>query len=815
VTGAVGRAARWERVALGALAFVVVGAPLPLGATSGWALVGVTVLAGVALLAAVRLLRESGRGIAVPATFWLAVGLAAWTGLQMLPLPCTVAGWVHPAAAESATAAASLTDGVPWCSASLDPGATRERFFVGLGIVCVFMSALVVASLLGRRRVLAWVGVSAVVGAAVGAVHAMSGATQLFGVLSPLHAVPRLVGPFVNPNVAGGMHAVGALVCATLAIDSEARRQTLAWAGLAAMCATMTVVSLSRGAVAALVVGGPLLAFALGARRRGRREHPPLLGARMLLVAPALVVAAVVAADATQGVFGEELGSRDLSKVALIGHAARLVLGVPWTGVGRGAFGVAFAREEGTLQRFEHAESFPIEWAAEWGLVVASIALLVLGRDVLGALRRAKKPAARGALVALVVYGCHNLAELGTEIYGSVLVATVLAGVGLARHADASDARATWSARRFGGVGAVLAVLTVFGVALSAPAILRSQTSAARAELEQLLRNRDRDAFRQSLREATRPHPSEPAFAVLAAAEAVDRDGSDAVRWLTRAMQLAPRWYSPHELAARWLFARGHRAQAVLELREVARLDEATAVRVLCRLPAEMRTADTMLTVARGSRRGVAMAERFVECLDARSNEARRIDEVLLGVRPLMRGPQLRSVRRAIEQGRPEDGVARAERAVTALPGDPEAEVLLGEALTRARQGSAALAALRRAKRAGVLSQAGLLWKARALALEGQFDEMRVVFEELRGLSGGDARAIAGLELQLAALEESAQHHGKALRAYEQAARLHPSAEALRGVMRAAERLSFTDRVRTARSALCELVPSEPGCGSP
>jgi hypothetical protein len=69
--------------------------------------------------------------------------------------------------------------------------------------------------------------------------------------------------------------------------------------------------------------------------------------------------------------------------------------------------------------------------------------------------------------------------------------------------------------------------------------------------------------------------------------------------------------------------------------------------------------------------------------------------------------------------------------------------------------------------------------------------------------------------LQFAALEESAQHHGKALRAYEQAARLHPSAEALRGVMRAAERLSFTDRVRTARSALCELVPSEPGCGSP
>jgi tetratricopeptide (TPR) repeat protein len=158
--------------------------------------------------------------------------------------------------------------------------------------------------------------------------------------------------------------------------------------------------------------------------------------------------------------------------------------------------------------------------------------------------------------------------------------------------------------------------------------------------------------------------------------------------------------------------------------------------------------------------------------------------------------------------------VARAERVVAALPGDPEAEVLLGEALTRAGQGSAALAALRRAERAGVLSQAGLLWKARALALGGQFDELRLVFEELRGLSGGDARAIAGLELQLAALEESGHHHGKALRAYEQAARLHPSAEALRGVIRAAERLSFTDRVRTARRALCDLIPNEPGCGS-
>ncbi len=414
------RATRLDRIALGALGLVVVGAPLPLGATPGWAVVGVTVLAGVALLASAAVARTRATGVAVPATMLLACGLAVWTGLQALPLPCAVAAWVHPAAAEAATSAASLTGAAPWCAASLDPGATRERFLVAWGLASVFGSALLLASTVGRRPVVMLVGISAVLGAVVGGVHWIAGATELFGVLSPVSAVPRLVGPFVNPNVAGGMHALGALVCMTLAADADARSETLAWGTLAFLCAAMCIATLSRGAVAALVAGMVLMALALGRRRRGRHASLPRLGSRGLLVMPAVVAAWIVATDASRGVLGDELGSSDLSKLGLIGRAAQFALSAPWTGVGRGAFGVAFAREVGTLQRFEHAESFPVEWVVDWGIPVAVLALVVIGRDVLDALRRSKKTVTRGAIVALFAYGCHNLVDLGTEIYGSV-----------------------------------------------------------------------------------------------------------------------------------------------------------------------------------------------------------------------------------------------------------------------------------------------------------------------------------------------------------------------------------------------------------
>ena len=76
-----------ERVAVAALGLLIVAGPLPLGATPGWAIVAVTALAIVALVAALVLARMRGTAIAVPATAFLGVGLAIYTGLQVLPIP--------------------------------------------------------------------------------------------------------------------------------------------------------------------------------------------------------------------------------------------------------------------------------------------------------------------------------------------------------------------------------------------------------------------------------------------------------------------------------------------------------------------------------------------------------------------------------------------------------------------------------------------------------------------------------------------------------------------------------------------------------
>ncbi len=49
-------------------------------------------------------------------------------------------------------------------------------------------------------------------------------------------------------------------------------------------------------------------------------------------------------------------------------------------------------------------------------------------------------------------------------------------------------------------------------------------------------------------------------------------------------MRLAPRWYSPHLVAAEWLINGGHRDQAWLEAREAERAQVGHAGAAACRL---------------------------------------------------------------------------------------------------------------------------------------------------------------------------------------------------------------------------------------
>lgn len=812
--GSLRRESRIERAAVLALGLVVVAAPLPLGSTPGWAIVGVTALAAVALVGAAALARARGTSIAVPATAMLAVGLALYTGLQALPLPCGLAAWLQPAAAESARASAELAGGTPWCAASLDPGATREHFVEALGLACTFAAALILATLTGRRTIMVIVGVSCAIGATVGLAHLLSGATVLYGLLTPVHAVPFLAGPFVNPNVAGGMHALGAVVGAATAFDSETRGDRATWGAVALGCAVACVATLSRGAVAGLVGGLFLLAFTLRGRSRDRRASLPRLGWQAVFVAPALVAAVVLAAQASIAVLGADLGSTDASKLGLIRRAAEFSFSAPWTGVGRGAFGVAFTSALGTLQRFEHAESFVVEWVVDWGLPVAVLAVSVLLRDVVRALLASRKPLVRAALVGVIVYGLHNLVDLGTEVYGSALVVAALAGAGLARHADSAATGKGWGATRVSRSAAALAATTFITLALTAQGVMGAQVDVLQARLGRARAAHERGTFARVLAAATRAHPHEPVFALLAGAEAVDRDDPKALRWLTRSMRLAPRWYSPHELAARWLFTHGRSGQATLELREIAKLDEGSAVTVLCRLPVELRTASTIATVARGSQRGLVMADRVAGCLDAGSAESARLDELLLVVRPPLRAPRLRQVHRLLTQGDTETALAAARRIVADYPREYDARLLLADALLRSGHPAEAVEELGRAGREGGLDWYGVALQARAFTQIGDLEAMRLAIDELRGLAAGDAGRVVEVELLHGALEEGAHNDGQALRAFEQAVRLRETAAGLRGVVRCAQRLGAPDRVASATRALCELEPTAAECAA-
>jgi len=362
------------------------------------------------------------------------------------------------------------------------------------------------------------------------------------------------------------------------------------------------------------------------------------------------------------------------------------------------------------------------------------------------------------------------------------------------------------------GASVALAAVSLIAVGITAHGVVTTQVPALQAKLERALRARDREVFKQTLEVALRAHPYEPIFTLIAGAEAIDRDDPHALRWLTRTMNLAPRWYSPHELAARWLFTHGRARQATLELREIAKLDEGTAVTALCRLPVAARRAETIAFVARGSRRGLVMADRVAGCLEVYGAESARLDEMLLAVRPPLQGPRERRVRRLLARHDVEAGLDGARQLVRESPQSYAARMLLADGLVRAGQGVEALAEIQRAEQSGGLDRPALSLRARALAQTGDFEAMRLALEEMRGLSAGDTRQIMEVEMLLGSIEESGRNSGQALRAYEQALRIEPTAAALRGVIRCAGRLAAEDRVVSAKRSLCELEPAAQEC---
>ncbi len=170
---------------------------------------------------------------------------AAWVGLLV---PESVDAWRSNAALFDQPRA----PGIPM---SLDPGATRLEVAKGSAVVAIFLAARVFSASHQRRRVLKGVAVSGIAMALVAFAHKLAGATEVFGIYTPVYASSRLLAPLMNENHLGGMMAMASPIAIGLAMDAKRPSERVGWAVGGALCALAGVLSFSRGGMLALAIG--------------------------------------------------------------------------------------------------------------------------------------------------------------------------------------------------------------------------------------------------------------------------------------------------------------------------------------------------------------------------------------------------------------------------------------------------------------------------------------------------------------------------------------------------------------------------------
>jgi tetratricopeptide (TPR) repeat protein len=380
-------------------------------------------------------------------------------------------------------------------------------------------------------------------------------------------------GTFVNANHFGALACLAAPCALAIGLSERWLRP---WMFVAVIVLNVGIVlSLSRSAIVAGVVGQGLVFVLDRVARRGVQPTEARKGARITLavaVAGAVIAAGVVGAyklEPKVARLAGELGS-DGSKVGAWRDAVELVPRYAWTGVGRGAFEQAFTQVSTAAGRVRYPfiENGYLQAVLDWGLVVGLLLVVLAAMAFVRGYRRAvEDPLGVAAFAGIVALAVHEAADFAVEIPGVALPALAVLATLFARSSSGRSDDRGWLRPR------PLHAIVPLGVL--AAALVATQLPRA-----------DRDAGRLA-RLATDPGVS-PA-ALLAAGEAVrarhpadyfvhtvvgDRLARarhpDALHWLNDALYLNPRFGPAHLAVADVLAAAGRKPQALLEYRTAA-----------------------------------------------------------------------------------------------------------------------------------------------------------------------------------------------------------------------------------------------------
>ncbi|NNK41838.1 MAG: hypothetical protein HKP46_04190 [Myxococcales bacterium] len=782
--------------------------PQLLGGVFPWAVAIICVLAGAAgILASRHIEISSTRRRSATLLDSMMVFALAWTGLQLIPMPSALVGLLVPESVDAWRANAALfgTPSRAFIPMSLDPGSTRLELAKGASIIATFLAARVFTASHQRRGVLEGVALSGIAMASVAFAHKLAGATEVFGVYTPVYASSRLLAPLMNENHLGGMMAMASPIGIGLAMDAKTTKERVGWAAGGGLCALACIFSFSRGGMLALAIGMSVF-IAVYAARLSRHQRS-ILRSRTV---PILAIGALSITLFAIGLQGSDLG-RELSHRHNIGPkfagavaALPVIASHPIAGVGRGAFSAAFVDEHGTDKRFFYPENLPVQWASEWGLPIALTLLMIVVWSVARGFRLRRSHAHLGGLAGLVAIGVHQLADFSLELAGVAVVAAATLGA----VADSVSVRRTLSLPKLCTAVSIVSV----GAAALALSLIGGDVFTLEVQSRAALDQGDVAKARELAARGLSLHPSEPIFALTGAELAVRERDASAGRWINRAQELAPLWSAPHLLAARWLFSLGELDQALVEIREAEALRPGSARTTICSLLRADQNPATALRAAPDGPEGARFLDRAALCLPLRSPAAQRIDEAARKLDPNLPGPRSRQAERLLAEQRPLEAVDLLQSSKDL---DPKGRRILAEAYSQANDFERAAQVVAPLLSAADVSSSALRAAASIYMQSGDEAELQRVLSRLRGQTGGKAKPLADVELFVGKLYESQRRYAIALRAYEDSNRAQESREALLALARVADSMGNRERALLTYRRLCRSDGGKgPACAS-
>ncbi len=407
------------------------------------------VLAAWMLVVGALVLRLSSQSaLRCPRVTWVLLGLAMFTALAALPVP-GVRTWVAPDLASWVSDALGPTDVTAPPGVSVRPADTMVEVVRLLGLAGL---ALAAGQLTWRLSALA-VAVSGVLVAGVGFIHALTGATKIFGLYAPIHTSlegrTALLGTFVNPDHQAGLLLLALFAAAALAVDQfhgsrtardaskvdQRRDRGVALLGAVALLLSALLLSLSRGALLAFVLTGPIgLVVALRGRPASRSSSPGSARKAPLFISIAAIATLSIVVgrhgalaelltlfNDPAATWGEKLGPT-MEAAGLIGRS-------PLLGTGRGTFIDLFPLQApGSTRLYTHLESVPMTVLVEWGVLVGSFVIAAALGWWVRAARAPSTPRERRPRILLLL----GIAALGLQSFGDFSLEFIGVGAPLA-----------------------------------------------------------------------------------------------------------------------------------------------------------------------------------------------------------------------------------------------------------------------------------------------------------------------------------------------------------------------------------------------